>query len=302
MADHVAVAVGGIYETETLIAVAIDAGAPRGQARADLDNTETRRGPDRAPWRPGPVETFHSVLLLTMMAMADHLNSTSQVLRADIDFGPMAMARCTTEAAGRIAWLLPAQGDVRTRVHRAIAARYRGMQDNAKNIRELIVREPEPADDLLAKSKDADQRGPAILTEAHKLGFKTTRNGHGQHDSLANGSMPSGGALAYEALKHVGVPLVELFYTAWSGQSHSSYDALRNALDIDLAQRRGFVRTKIATRIFAAGIACVAAIEALERLIMYFEVSAHPRVRIEPDLQAVKALMLQALDEGGAAQ
>jgi hypothetical protein len=178
MADEIEVVVGAVYETSYLVSKAIREGAVGGAARADLHNTETWRGASAEPWGSGPVETFHTMLSFTILAMADHLRSTQQVMRADIDFGPMVTARCTTEAAGRVAWMLPQddEADVRTRVGRGLALRLRGMRDNASNIAALVALEPEPSDELLANDAKAKVVIPEILTEAYGLGFKTHRN------------------------------------------------------------------------------------------------------------------------------
>ena len=94
----------------------------------------------------------------------------------DIDFGPGVMARCTLEAAGRLAWLLDPNVDVRDRVGRGYGLRVRGLRDNARNIASLAEAEPDPAPKLVAAAKRAAKRVPEVIGTAHNLGFKTERN------------------------------------------------------------------------------------------------------------------------------
>jgi hypothetical protein len=317
MAEHVTTAASALYESLALAAVS---GPQSGSvAQTDLDNTEARRDKDARQWGPEPVKTFFAVVSFTVVAWADDLRATAQLLRDDIDFGPMVMARCTTEAAGRVAWLLPRGEDVtvRTRVHRGIAMRLRGARDNATNIGKLVEVEAQgrpssnplhqaKVDDLLAKSKYANARPAQILTEAHRLGFKTERDSKTrEHIGLVDGAVPDGDDMAYEALRHIGIPMLALFYASWSAMSHSTYDALRNHFQIrdpnDRENLGGWVATSIAARISAAGVATISAVEALERFLDYYGLGVGPRVRIDGDLQVIKSLMLEAVDEGGTA-
>ena len=123
--------------------------APGSVAAIDLANAETGRGD--TPWGPTPVETFVTVTSGTALMMTDHLHAASLTLRDDNDFGPLATARCTLEAAGRVLWLLgtgdeesppaPSVVDVRSRVERSLAVRLRGLR-HAPPSRRARVRVP----------------------------------------------------------------------------------------------------------------------------------------------------------------
>ena len=122
----------------------------------DLANTEGRRNGE--PWGSLPVETYLTVVAGLGVATVDHLHACPHTMFDDIDFGPGVMDRCTLEAAGRLAWLLDPNVDVRDRVGRGYALRVRGLRDNARNIASLAEAEPDPAPKLVGAAERAAKR------------------------------------------------------------------------------------------------------------------------------------------------
>jgi hypothetical protein len=268
---------------------------------ADADRKTYETGRSGVPWGSLPAETLQSIVALTSRAVADHLHSTAHLLRDDIDFGPMVMARSTVEASGRIAWLLPSESDIRDRVGHGYALRVRGLRDNAKNLAALAALENPCPPELAAAAEGARQSVEEVLERAHVLGFQTIKDkATNAHVGLEGLSEPSGEALAYGPLSHLDVPPMMQLYALWSGLSHSTYDALRR--DLHLAEhpteRLGQIYTSKAARIFAAGVATIAAVEALDRLIMYFALDHGPRLHLQEagTLPAIKSLFLRALE------
>ena len=81
--------------------------------------------------------------------------------------------------------------------------------------------------------------------------------------------------------------------------SHSTYDALRNQLDVSDGMRGlGRVYTAVAARVLAAGVAAIAAVRAIDQLIIYFGLNPQPRLRLDAQvLPAIKSLFLRAVEE-----
>lgn len=271
------------------------------QGAADLDNTETRR--DGSPWGTEPVETYQTLVATLALAIADHLHACTQTMLDDVDFGPAVMARCTLEAAGRAAWLLDPHLDVRERVGRGYALRVRGTRDNARNIAALAALEPDPDPSLTQAADDAAQRWPQVIATAHLLGFKAHRHAETRAfiglDGLAE---PSGDALAYEALRHLDVPVLGAMYASWSAMAHSTYDALRNHLTVVDADRRlAHVGTTEAQRVVAAGLATTGTVFAFDLFGSYYAPDPTPRQRLDAHvLPEIKRRFLEAIDENAA--
>jgi hypothetical protein len=89
MADHMKVTADALYEA---LALASSGPASGSMARADLDNTETRRGEQARPWGPEPVKTFHTLVSFTVVATP----TTS---------APRPRSSETTSTLGRWSWL-----------------------------------------------------------------------------------------------------------------------------------------------------------------------------------------------------
>jgi hypothetical protein len=107
MAGHMAEVVTAFYETISPI------GTLTPGSLAEADRMTDLTGRSNVPWDSLPAETFQTIVAATSRAVVDHLHSTSHLLRDDIDFGPMVMARSTVEASGRVAWLLPPESETR---------------------------------------------------------------------------------------------------------------------------------------------------------------------------------------------
>lgn len=266
----------------------------------DGQNAEVRR--DGTPWGPEPIETYVSIVSALAVATADHLHGTAQVLLDDVDFGPAVMARCTLEAAGRLAWLLDPEVDVRARVGRGFALRVRGQRDNARNIAALMESENAPAAPLVDAAATAAARWPEIVGHAHALGYPTIRGDGGVFLGLDGLAEPSGDVLAFQALRHLEVPMLGQMYSSWSAMAHSSYDALRNHLVVvDPVSRMARIGTTGAQRVLAAGLATVGAVYAFDLAGGYFGADPEPRLRIDDEvLPEIKRQLLAAVGDDAA--
>lgn len=285
----------------------------------DLANSEVRR--DGTPWGELPVRTYISIVSGLAAFAVDHLHACAQTMLDDVDFGQAVTARSAVEAAGRMVYLLDPDDDVRTRVGRGYGLRLRGVRDTAKNVAALAKSEQKsrsaslPTDNSATRSQldanaerlaiaaaDAAASIQRVIKQMHALGFKAHRDPKTKALTGIDGfGQPSGPELAYKALAHLDVSVLEQMYPAWSSIAHSAYDALRNHLDVvDDGHSLARLGTTDASRIVTAGLAAEAVVHACDIAISYFRADPEIRLALNAELlPEIRRLFIAAVDGQG---
>ncbi len=285
----------------------------------DLANLEVRR--DGTPWGELPVRTYISIVSGLAAFAVDHLHACAQTMLDDVDFGPAVTARSAVEAAGRMVYLLDPDADVRTRVGRGYGLRLRGVRDTANNVAALAESEQKSrsaqlptadsatraeldanAERLATAVADAKASIQRVIDQMRVLGFKPHRDPKTRDLIGIDGfGQPSGPELAYKALAHLDVSVLEQMYPAWSSIAHSAYDALRNHLDVvDDGHSLARLGTTDASRIVTAGLAAEAVVHGCDIAISYFRADPDIRLRLNAEvLPEIRRLFIAAVDGQG---
>lgn len=163
--------------------------------------------------RPESIYTVTTIATMLLESVGEHVNLLVKAMTEPINtFGCWTTVRSMLEASAIAAWLHDPTIDATTRVSRAYAHRYEGLQEQVKFGRAANV----PADELKKLEGLLDK----LEAEAVALGYSTVLDHKGKRIGIAERTLPATEVIKLMLKEEVG-------YRALSGVAHAHFWAIQ---------------------------------------------------------------------------